>query len=160
MASSRGIARPVAAGAPFLAATATIGCATAVAWFGELSPGSLVAVTVAGTLVAGRGMVRQAGAGSPAVGRPPIAWWVLLGAGAASEGVALVRADLPTLSDLADPLLAVPAARGAATVLWLALGAWLAARPTGRAAAAMRRTPGRAAVFAAWLWLGVHFLAR
>lgn len=27
-------------------------------------------------------------------------------------------------------------------------------------AAAMRRPPGRAAVLAAWLWLGVHFLAR
>jgi hypothetical protein len=27
-------------------------------------------------------------------------------------------------------------------------------------AAAMRRTPGRAAVLVAWVWLGVHFLAR
>jgi uncharacterized protein DUF6186 len=27
-------------------------------------------------------------------------------------------------------------------------------------AAAMRTTPGRAAVLVAWLWLGVHFLAR
>ena len=27
-------------------------------------------------------------------------------------------------------------------------------------AAALRTTPGRAAVLAAWLWLGVHFLAR
>ncbi|MDP9398501.1 MAG: DUF6186 family protein [Actinomycetota bacterium] len=27
-------------------------------------------------------------------------------------------------------------------------------------AAAMRTTPGRAAVLAAWVWLGVHFLAR
>jgi hypothetical protein len=26
--------------------------------------------------------------------------------------------------------------------------------------AAMRTTPGRAVVFAAWVWLGVHFLAR
>ncbi len=26
--------------------------------------------------------------------------------------------------------------------------------------AAMRTTPGRLAVLAAWLWLGVHFLAR
>lgn len=31
----------------------------------------------------------------------------------------------------------------------------------GRAvAAAMRTTPGRAAVLLAWVWLGVHFLAR
>jgi hypothetical protein len=27
-------------------------------------------------------------------------------------------------------------------------------------AAAMRTTPGRATVLVAWLWLGVHFLAR
>jgi Family of unknown function (DUF6186) len=27
-------------------------------------------------------------------------------------------------------------------------------------AAAMRTTPGRATVLIAWLWLGVHFLAR
>lgn len=27
-------------------------------------------------------------------------------------------------------------------------------------AAAMRTTPGRAAVMLAWVWLGVHFLAR
>jgi hypothetical protein len=27
-------------------------------------------------------------------------------------------------------------------------------------AAAMRTTPGRVAVLAAWLWIGVHFLAR
>ena len=27
-------------------------------------------------------------------------------------------------------------------------------------AAAMRTTPGRLAVFSAWIWLGVHFLAR
>jgi predicted lipoprotein len=26
--------------------------------------------------------------------------------------------------------------------------------------AAMRTTPGRAAVLAVWLWLGIHFLAR
>lgn len=26
--------------------------------------------------------------------------------------------------------------------------------------AAMRTTPGRAAVLATWLWLGIHFLAR
>ncbi|MGY1663592.1 DUF6186 family protein [Geodermatophilus sp. SYSU D00705] len=33
--------------------------------------------------------------------------------------------------------------------------------PVGRAvAAAMRTTPGRLAVLAVWLWLGVHFLAR
>ncbi|TFV88206.1 hypothetical protein E4P40_10315 [Blastococcus sp. CT_GayMR20] len=35
-------------------------------------------------------------------------------------------------------------------------------RPTAAQAvgAAMRTTPGRAAVWAVWLWLGIHFLAR
>ncbi len=33
--------------------------------------------------------------------------------------------------------------------------------PLGHAlAAAMRRAPGRVAVLVAWVWLGVHFLAR
>lgn len=159
MALSHGVTRPAAAAALALGAAAAA-CATAVAWFGELSPGAMAAVTSTGTLVAASGMVRRAGAGSQAVGRPRVAWLLLAGTVTAYEAVALLRGDVPSLSDLADPLLAVPAVRGAATVLWLAAGAWLAARPTGRAAAAMRRTPGRAGVFAAWLWLGVHFLAR
>jgi hypothetical protein len=157
---SRGVARPAAAAALALGAAAAAACATAMAWFGELSPGAMAAVTSTGALVAASGIARRAGAGSPAVGRPRFAWLLLAGAVAAYEAVALFRGDVPSLSALADPLLAVPAVRGAATILWLAAGAWLAARPTGRAAAAMRRTPGRAGVFAAWLWLGVHFLAR
>lgn len=50
-------------------------------------------------------------------------------------------------------------------VVGLALEATARRRP-GRAsaaqalAAAMRTTPGRAVVLAAWLWLGLHFLAR
>jgi hypothetical protein len=40
--------------------------------------------------------------------------------------------DLPTLSDLADPALASPALRGAATLCWLAAGAWLLTRPSSR----------------------------
>ena len=51
------------------------------------------------------------------------------------------------------------------------LAAGLALEATGRRragrataaralAAAMRTTPGRVAVLATWLWLGVHFLAR
>lgn len=159
MALSCGVTRPAAAAALALGAAAAA-CATAVAWFGELSPGAMAAVTSTGTLVAVSGMARRAGAGSPAVRRPRFAWLLLAAAVAAYEAVALLSGDVPSLSDLADPLLAVPAVRGAATILWLAAGAWLAARPTGRAAAAMRRTPGRAGVFAAWLWLGVHFLAR
>ncbi|MFW3169255.1 DUF6186 family protein [Geodermatophilus sp. CPCC 206100] len=34
------------------------------------------------------------------------------------------------------------------------------ATPGQAVAAAMRTLPGRVAVLAAWLWLGVHFLAR
>lgn len=43
-----------------------------------------------------------------------------------------------------------------------AVARWGALLPTAPAAlsAAMRRPPGRVAVLATWLWLGVHFLAR
>ena len=74
--------------------------------------------------------------------------------------VALLDDDVPTVSDLADPVLAVPAIRAAATLLWCAVGAWLVARPSAAMAARMRRPAGRVAVLASWLWLGVHFLAR
>jgi hypothetical protein len=89
------------------------------------------------------------------------------------ELVALASDTLPTVSDLADPALADPVARGAATLGWLAAGAWLTTRPrtgagrdigpatAGRTVAvAMRTTPGRVVVLLAWVWLGVHFLAR
>ena len=56
---------------------------------------------------------------------------------------------------------------GFAALLITALTLEVAARrrcgpTTARAAvtAAMRTTPGRAAVRGTWLWLGVHFLAR
>ena len=74
--------------------------------------------------------------------------------------VALLHDDVPTVSDLADPALAVPVIRAAATRLWCVAGAWLVARPSAPLAAAMRRPAGRLAVLASWLWLGVHFLAR
>jgi hypothetical protein len=56
---------------------------------------------------------------------------------------------------------------GLAVLLAAGLGLELAAR-RGRAGvtaaaaigAAMRTTPGRAAVLLVWVWLGVHFLAR
>ena len=61
----------------------------------------------------------------------------------------------------------LPALLGYVVLLVAALALELAARrtpvgaPLGRAlAAAMRRGPGRVAVLAAWIWLGVHFLAR
>jgi hypothetical protein len=133
--------------------------AVAVAASGELSAGALVAVLAAGLVVVGTGLARRAGSASP-VRRPPAGALVLLGAAAAFEAVALASPAVPTLSDLADRPLAAPVVRAAAVVVWLALGAWLVARPTGVLAAAMRRPVGRTAVLAGWLWVGVHFLAR
>ena len=137
-----------------------LGCAAAVAGYGELHPGSLVAVAATGTLIAGVGLIRRTGAGSPSRGRLPSAWLALAAVLAVFEVVALLDDGVPTVSDLADPALAVPAVRGAATLLWCAVGAWLAARPPAAAAAMMRRPAGRLAVMGSWLWLGVHFLAR
>ena len=163
MASSRlllAVARPAPlalAGCGVLA----LGCAAAVAFYGELDPGSLVAVTTTGTLVAGVGVLRRTGADSPpSEGRALTAWLLLGGVLASFEVVALLHDGIPTVSDLADPALAVPVVRATATVLWCALGAWLVARPPASVAAAMRRPLGRVAVLATWLWLGVHFLAR
>lgn len=104
-------------------------CAAAVAVSGELSTGALLAVTTAGLAVAGVGLARRAGAAAPPVGRRGTPWLVWLAAAAAWELVTLADDDLPTLSDLADPVLAHPVARAAATVGWLAAGAWLVARP-------------------------------
>jgi hypothetical protein len=150
----------------------------AVAAFGELSPGSLVAVTLTGALVTGLGMARRAGSAAPAARRPGLPLLAVFGAIGLWELLALAGDSLPTLSDLADPVLAPPGARAAATVLWLAAGAWLVTRPNrgdpsvplpaGRraptlalaVAAVMRTTAGRLTVLAVWVWLGVHFLAR
>ena len=137
-----------------------LGCAAAVAAYGELHPGSLVAVTTTGTLVAGAGVLRRTGAGSPSGGRLPSAWLPLGAAIAVVEVIALLHDDVPTVSDLADPALAVPVVRAAATLVWCAVGTWLVARPPGAPAMMMRRPAGRLAVLASWLWLGVHFLAR
>jgi hypothetical protein len=137
-----------------------LGCATAVATYGELHPASLVAVATTGTLIAGVGLIRRTGAGSPSEGGPPRAWFLLGAVLAVVEVVALLDDDVPTISDLADPPLAVPAIRAAATLLWCAVGAWLVARPSATMAPTMRRPAGRVAVLACWLWLGVHFLAR
>ena len=137
-----------------------LGCAAAVAAYGELDPRSLVAVTATGTLVAGIGLLRRTGAGSPSGGRLPNAWLLPGAVLAVFEVVALLHDGVPTVSDLADPALAVPGIRAAATLLWCAVGAWLVARPSAAVAAVMRRPAGRLAVLVSWLWLGVHFLAR
>jgi Family of unknown function (DUF6186) len=137
-----------------------LGSAAAVAAYGELHAGSLVAVGATGTLIAGVGLIRRTGAGSPSEGRLPNAWLSLGAVLAVVEVVALLDDGVPTVSDLADPALAVPAIRAAATLVWCAVGAWLVARPRAAVAMLMRRPAGRLAVLASWLWLGVHFLAR
>ena len=108
-------------------------CVAAVVVSGELSTGALLAVGGTGVLVAVVGLAGRAGRTAPPVGRRGLPWVGWLAAVVAWEVVTLLDDDLPTLSDLADVLLAHPLARGAATVGWLVAGAWLVARP-GRAA--------------------------
>lgn len=104
-------------------------CVVAVVVFGELSTGALIAVGGTGGVLAGVGLVQRVGETAPPVGRGGLPWLVWLAAVVGWELVALAAADVPTLSDLADPVLAVPALRGVATIGWLAAGAWLLARP-------------------------------
>jgi len=101
-------------------------------YFGELSTGALVAVGSTGALIAIVGLADRAGEAAPPVGRRGLPWLGWLAAVLAWEVVSLVDGDLPTLSDLADPVLASPPVRGAATVFWLGVGAWLIARPRHR----------------------------
>jgi hypothetical protein len=111
---------PLVAGVP---------CVAAVVIYGELSTGALSAVAATGALLAGVGLLQRVGEAAPPVAGGRLPWLIWLTAVMAWEVLTLVDADLPTLSDLADPILAVPTLRGAATVGWLAAGAWLLARP-------------------------------
>lgn len=104
-------------------------CVVAVVGYGELSAGSLVAVATTGAVLAGIGLVGRAGEAAPPVGRSAAPWLLWLAAVVAWELLTLVDDDLPTPSDLLDPVLAHPALRGAATIGWLAAGAWLLTRP-------------------------------
>jgi hypothetical protein len=104
-------------------------CVATVAAAGELSAGALVAVVAAGLVVSGGTLARRAGEAAPPVGRRGLPWLVWLAGAATWELVALADGDVPALSDLADPVLAHPVARAAATACWLAAGAWIAARP-------------------------------
>ena len=113
-------------------AAAAVACAVAVAVGGELSSGALLAVAAAGGVVTAAGLARRAGAGAAPVGRRGLPWLGWLGAAVAWELVTLADDDLPTLSDLADPVLASPVLRGGATLAWLAAGAWLVTRPGSR----------------------------
>jgi hypothetical protein len=113
-------------------AAAAVACAAVVAVAGELSTGALLAVAAAGAVVTAAGLARRAGGGTAPVGRRGLPWLGWLGAALAWELVTLADDDLPTLSDLADPLLAAPVLRGAAVLGWLAAGAWLVTRPGSR----------------------------
>jgi hypothetical protein len=88
-----------------------------------------VAVAATGLLVAGAGILRRAGEAAAPVGRGALPWLAWLAALAAWEALALAGQDIPTVSDLADPVLAHPLVRAAATAGWLAVGAWLIGRP-------------------------------
>ncbi len=104
-------------------------CVAVVAVYGELSAQALVAVACTGAVLSAVALVRQAGAAADPVGRSGLPWLVWLVAALAWELLTLTVSGLPTLSDLMDPALAHPALRGAATVGWLAAGAWLVGRP-------------------------------
>jgi hypothetical protein len=114
------------------AAAVAVPCVATVVVWGELSLGALLAVVTAGVIVVGLGLARRAGEAAPPVGRRGVPWLGWLMAAVAWELVTLADDDVPTVSDLADPLLAHPVLRGAATLAWLAAGAWLLARPGRR----------------------------
>ncbi len=109
-----------------------VGCVAAVVVFGELSTGALLAVGGTAALGAAVGVHRRAGAAARPVGRRGLPWLGWVAAGLLWEAVTLLDDDLPTVSDLGDPLLAAPPARAAATVVWLVAGAWLVTRPRTR----------------------------
>jgi hypothetical protein len=107
-------------------------CVAAVIVFGELSTGALLAVGGIGVLVAVVGLARRAGEAALPVGRRGLPWLGWLAAGVAWELLTLVDDDLPTVSDLADLVLAHPPVRAAATLAWWIAGAWLLTRPGQR----------------------------
>jgi hypothetical protein len=113
-------------------AAGAVSCVAAVMAWGELSLGALLAVGAAGVIIACLGLLRRSGEAAPPVGRGGRPWLVWATAAVSWELIVLLDDDMPSLSDLADPALAHPALRGAATVCWLAAGAWLLTRPSSR----------------------------
>ena len=104
-------------------------CVGTVAVFGELSVEALVAVSAMGVIVLSAALTRRAGEAAEPVGRRGVPWAAWRAAAVAWELLVLADDAQPTLSDLVDPVLAHPVPRGAATAVWLAVGAWLFARP-------------------------------
>jgi hypothetical protein len=147
-----------------VAVPGALAVALAVGLGGELSPAAHVAVLTAGGVVLGAGLMGRAGAGSPRVDRRSAPWLgssvLILVLVLAWEAVAMAHAALPTISDLLDPVLEPAVVRATATLVWVTVGARLSTRPGPTIGAAMRTTTGRALVLLAWLWVGLHFLAR
>ena len=110
-------------------AAAGAACTVVVMAYGELSAPALAAVALTGAALAVAGLTWRAGRAAAPVGWRGIPWLGWLAAAIAWEALTLLDEDLWTLSDLLDPVLAHPAARGAATLGWLAAGAWLVTRP-------------------------------
>jgi hypothetical protein len=106
-------------------------CVVAVAVWGELTTGSLLAVTAAGAVVAALALGGRAGAAAAPVGVRGRPWLLWLAVALVWEAAALRLAGVPALSDLLDPVLAPPPVRAAAAAAWLAVGGWLVARPSG-----------------------------
>ncbi|TQN42619.1 hypothetical protein FHU33_2025 [Blastococcus colisei] len=100
--------------------------------YGELSTGALIAVSVPGAALVAMGLARRAGQALPTVGPRGLPWLAWLTAAGTWELLMLSDENLPTLSDLLDPVLALPGVRAAAAVGWLLLGAWLITRPGPR----------------------------
>jgi hypothetical protein len=121
---------PVARG--LMSAAVAVPCVAAVAVGGELSLGALLGVGTAGVVVVALGLVRRSGEAVAPVGHRGLPWLAWLTAAVSWELATLAADEVPTVSDLADPLLAHPGLRGAAAVCWLAGGAWLLARPRRR----------------------------
>jgi len=109
-----------------------LSCVAAVLAWGELSVGAFLAIGTAGTAVVVAALIRHSGETAAPVGRRGLPWLALATAAVSWEVVTLAADELPTASDLADPFLAEPLLRGAATVCWLAVGAWLLDRPRRR----------------------------
>lgn len=123
--------RPTPRARRLVVAVGALSCVGAVAAGGELSLAAHLAIGVVGSTVVVAGLVRRSGETSPPVGRRGLPWLALAAVVGAWELVTLADEDLPTASDLADPLLAEPLLRGAGTVGWLIVGAWLLSRPHG-----------------------------
>lgn len=94
--------------------------------------GALVVVTATGFILACAAVLAESGSAASPVGRAGTPWLALLLTAAVLEALTLASDRLPALSDLLDVVLRPPAARGAAAVVWLLLGAWLVTRPTTR----------------------------